>query len=493
MSETFASPYQHVFQILFKRSIRPVSFVGIAVLAVLFASDPCLGREKSSAPNIVLILADDLGFNQIGAYGDTPIKTPQLDRLAEHGVRFTQAYAGGPVCSPSRVSLFTGRDARLMRDTSNGARLKPSDVTIPRVLKYAGYDTALFGKYSIGEQMGANDPLALGFDTWFGMYLIIEGHRQYPTFLWRDGQKLRIAENEGGKRTVYAQERFTDEAINYINEDHDNPFFVMLCYSSPHAELAVPDQYSSPYVDVLPKQPYLGMTADPADRDRYARYYPDPVEHPHAVLAGMVTALDDYIGRILDALRAKGELDNTLVIVTSDNGPHEEGGADPELTRAAEPYRGRKRDLYDGGIHVPMICHWPAQIKSGRVDDTPWAFADMLPTLADVADVDLDRVARVKTNGQSVAGRLRDDPQTMPERMLYWEYSQQIGDPNSGVLGNVYQAARRGPWKAVRYGPDAPVELYNLDDDPSETRELSKEQSEIYREFVSQFKHRGRK
>ncbi|QDU88521.1 Arylsulfatase [Pirellulimonas nuda] len=469
-----------------RRSIA--ACLGLAVCGVLAERSPAATAEPSSGhpPNIVLIVADDLGFNQIGAYGDTPIRTPNLDRLAAAGVRFTQAYAGGPVCSPSRVSLFTGRDGRLMGDCSNGVQLQELDVTIPMVLKLAGYDTALFGKYSIGGQMGITDPLAKGFDTWFGMYSILEGHRQYPTFLWRDGVKQRIVENEAGRRGVYAQEKFTDEAIDYINQQHAAPFFAMLCYSSPHAELAVPQQYSRPYESEMPAAPYLGTHAK-TGQDRYARYYPDAVAHPHATLAGMVTALDDYVGRIMAALQAKGVADNTLMIFTSDNGPHEEGGASPEYFRAAAPYRGIKRDLYDGGIHVPMICSWPARITKGRVDDTPWAFADMLPTLADVAGVQLEDVPRLSTNGVSIKGLLGDRPRPPTERTLYWEFSEQVGDPNSGVLGKTYQAARRNQWKAVRYGRDASTELYDVIADPGETHDLAAAEPALHQEFLQLF------
>ncbi|MHC4996526.1 MAG: sulfatase-like hydrolase/transferase, partial [Planctomycetota bacterium] len=208
-----------------------------------------LGFQADSAekPNIVFILADDLGFNQIGAYGDTPIQTPHLDRLADEGVLFTQAYAGNTVCSPSRVSLMTGRDGRLMENNSNTVQLQEIDVTVAHVLKHAGYDTALFGKYSIGSQMGVTDPQAMGFDTWYGMYSILEGHRQYPQILWRDGQKIRIEENAGGRRGLYAQAAFTDEAIEYIGRERENPFFVFLSYSSPHAELAAPEEFVRMY------------------------------------------------------------------------------------------------------------------------------------------------------------------------------------------------------------------------------------------------------
>lgn len=437
-------------------------------------------------PNIIFILADDLGFNQLGCYGDTPIKTPNLDRLAGRGIRFTQAYAGNTVCSPSRVSLFTGRDGRLMANNSNTVQLRDIDVTIGHVLKHAGYDTALFGKYSIGSQMGVTDPLAMGFDTWYGMYSILEGHRQYPHILWRDGKKLRIEANEGGKKGAYAQELFTQEAINYISEPRENPFFVFLAFSSPHAELGAPAEYVKQYEGQFAETAYSGMsTGSPSDK--YAWYYPERVEKPHATLAAMVTALDTYVGRIVATLEAQGKLDDSLIVFSSDNGPHDEGGGDPTFFKASAPFKGMKRDVYDGGIHVPMIVHWPAAITRPRVDDTPWAFADVLPTLADVAGVSLHSVPRVKTNGVSIGTLLRDEPGTLPPRTLYWEFGKQAGDPNSGIVGEVFQAARRGKWKAVRYGLDAPTEIYNIVADPGETRELSKSVPEIHREFVELF------
>ncbi|TWU42359.1 sulfatase-like hydrolase/transferase [Novipirellula artificiosorum] len=444
------------------------------------------GGQPAEKPNVVFILADDLGFNQIGVYGDTPIKTPHLDSLARSGIRFTQAYAGNTVCSPSRVSLFTGRDGRLMENNSNTVQLKEIDVTIADVLKHAGYDTALFGKYSIGSQMGVTDPLAMGFDTWYGMYSILEGHRQYPPFLWKDGRKLRIESNEGGNQGAYAQELFTKQAVEYIGQDRKNPFFVLLAFSSPHAELAVPKKYSAPYEATFAPRPYLGMsTGTPSDK--YAWYYPTPVPNPDATLAGMVTALDDYVGQIVAVIQAKGIAEKTLIFFTSDNGPHDEGGGDPKFFRASQPYKGMKRDVYDGGIHVPMIVSWPGTISKPRVDDTPWAFADVLPTLAELADVSLNQVPRVKTNGVSIAGLLRNEPSSIPDRTLYWEFGKQAGDPNSGIIGEVYQAARRGSWKAVRYGLDAPVELYDLERDPRESQDLKEKRPEIHQEFVDLF------
>ena len=441
-------------------------------------------QVDNKKPNIIFILTDDLGFNQVGAYGNTPIKTPNLDALASNGIRFDQAYAGNTVCSPSRVSLFTGRDGRLMDNNSNTVELTHKDVTLAHVLKYADYDTTLIGKYSIGQQMGVTDPLAMGFDTWFGAYSILEGHRQYPQILWRDGQKIRIKENEGGRKGAYAQRLFTDEAIKYIEQKRSNPFFMMLTYTSPHAELGVPAEFSRQYE--FPEKRYVGMSNGKAE-NAYTPYYPEAVEKPNAVLAGMVSALDHYVGEIIATLEKQGQLENTIIVFTSDNGPHKEGGASPEFFKASAPYRGTKRDLYDGGIHVPMIVHWPAKIKKARVDNTPWLFADVLPTLADIAGVDLNVVPRVSTNGVSIKGLFQDKPVPMAERVLYWEFSEQVGDPNSGVIGKTYQAARKGNWKAVRYGADAPLEVFNIIKDPSESRNLASQQPKISKEFFDLF------
>jgi arylsulfatase A-like enzyme len=456
------------------------------LVGIFFATADATEPKGFEAPNIIWIMADDLGFNQLGCYGDTPIKTPNLDRMAAEGIRFTQAYAGNTVCSPSRVSLFTGRDGRLMENNSNTVQLRDIDVTFATVLKHAGYDTALFGKYSIGSQMGVTDPLAMGFDTWYGMYSILEGHRQYPTMLWRDGVKVRIPENEGGRQQIYAQQRFTEEAIDYINQPHEQPFLVTLMFSSPHAELAAPQKYIKPYEEAFEEEPYTGMkTGHPSDK--YAWYYPTPVQKPRATMAAMVTALDDYVGDIITTLRTKGIADNTLIFFTSDNGPHDEGGGDPEFFHASDPYQGMKRDVYDGGIHVPMIAYWPRQITIPRVDSTPWAFADVLPTLAELAGVSLSDVPRVKTNGTSIAGLLSDTPVTIPQRTLYWEFGKQAGDPNSGIVGEIFQAARRGPWKAVRYGQDADVEIYNLDIDAGESNDVANQHPMVRQEFQELF------
>lgn len=352
--------------------------------------------EKSQKPNIILILVDDLGFNQLGCYGETPIQTPNLDKLASKGIR------------------------------------------------------------------------------------------QYPQILWRDGKIIRIPENEGGNEAAYAQELFTRETIKYIKGRDKNPFFILLAYSSPHAELAAPEKYIRQYDGQFKETPYTGMsTGRPSDK--YARYYPTPIEKPKATLAAMITALDDFVGQIVEVPEEQGLADNTLIFFTSDNGPHNEGGADPQFFQAAAPYKGIKRDLYDGGIHVPMIAHWPNGITKSRADATPWAFADVLPTLAELAGVPLTSVPRLRSNGVSIRQLLKDEPTPLPERTLYWAFGKQAGDPNSGIVGTVHQAARRGKWKAVRYGQEGPVELYDIIADPGETTDLSERHPHLHKEFVELF------
>ncbi len=445
-------------------------------------------NASSEKPNILFILTDDLGFNQVGAYGQSQINTPTLDALAAEGIQFTQAYAGSTVCSPSRVSLFTGRDGRELHDNSNMIKLRAHDVTFAHVLKEAGYDTGLFGKYSIGQNndLAETGPLKMGFDTWYGMDHILEGHRQYPTFLWEDDKKITVTANLDGKKGAYAQKKFTEETIDFIRQDRDAPFFAFLAYTSPHAELAAPKEFVDEYSGKFEETPYTGMaTGEPADM--YATYYPEPVEEPNTTMAAMITAMDTYIGEILDVLEEEGLADNTIIFFSSDNGPHDEGGADPDFFEASKPYKGMKRELYDGGIHVPMIVRWRAGIKRPRIDETPWAFADVLPTFADLADVSLSSIAGVNTNGVSIAQILNDSPQPIPDRLMYWEFGKQAGDPNSGVIGQVMQAARRGDWKAVRYDLDKPVELYNITDDPGETNDLAATNPEMIESFFRLF------
>lgn len=431
----------------------------------------CTTTENSQAtpPNIVFILADDLGYGQLGVNGQSRIETPHIDLLAAQGVQFTQAYSGGTVCSPSRVSLMTGRDSRLLHDNSNSIKIREQDVTLAHVLQRGGYETALIGKYGIGHQIGVNDPLKMGFDEWYGLVTNVEAHRQYPEFLYRNNVKVPIEANANGARSAYAQELFTTEAQSFIKKNREKPFFLFLSYTTPHAELAAPEQFYSRYRDQFEEVPYAGMS-DGKEDTIFERFYPQTVEQPNATMAAMVTALDAYVGDISESLKEAGVEDNTIVIFTSDNGPHAEGGADPDYFDASQPYRGMKRDLLDGGIHVPMIVRWPDAIEAGRVNHAPWAFWDLLPTFAELSGVSLDSVPGVQTNGVSVLELFKHQDAVLPERILYWEFARELGDAGAG--GSPYQAARFGDWKAVRYGPAAPMELFNVVSDPEERRNL---------------------
>ena len=444
----------------------------------------------TDAPNVIFILVDDMGYGQLGVTGHPIIKTPNIDKLANDGILFTQAYSGSTVCSPSRISLMTGKDVGELHSNANTIKLRPQDKTLAHMMSGAGYKTALFGKYGIGTTFGKTDPMTMGFQSWYGLLHNITAHRQFPTMMFRDNDMEFVAPNVGGAEGAYAQRLFTDAAVDYI-QDHntDDPFFMLLSYTSPHAELAAPEEFVAPYSGKFNEEFYVGLS-DPDNKPLYADYYPKPVAEPGATQAGMVAALDAYIGEVMDTLETKGIADNTLVFFTSDNGPHEEGGADPIEIRASAPYRGGKRDLYDGGIHVPMIAHWPAKIKTGRVDDTPMAFADILPTLADLSNAPQAAMKGLSPNGTSVLPIMVNPEAELEERVLYWEFAQQLGDPNSGVVGTVKQAARRGDWKIVRLREDAEMEVYNIVKDKSESKNLASDYPELANEFETMFNAR---
>lgn len=463
---------------------------GEAVDSATSAKQSTRLTTPADAPNVLFILVDDMGYGQLGVTGHPIIKTPNIDKLAENGILFTQAYSGSTVCSPSRISLMTGKDTGALHSNANTIKLRPQDKTLAHMMGNVGYNTALFGKYGIGTTFGKTDPMTMGFHTWYGLLHNVTAHRQFPIMMFRDNDMQFIGPNKGGAEEAYAQELFTDAAVDYIDSYEDNnPFFMLLSYTSPHAELAAPEEFVAPYSGKFDENYYTGMS-DPENAPLFAEYYPKPVAEPNATQAGMVAALDAYIGEVMTALDKKGMAENTLVFFTSDNGPHEEGGADPIAIRASAPYRGGKRDLYDGGIHVPMIAHWPAKIKEGRVSNTPMAFADILPTLADLADAPKSAMDGLNPNGTSVLPVIINPDAEIPERVLYWEFAQQLGDPNSGVVGTVKQAARRGNWKIIRLREDAPIELYNIIADKSESKNLAADYPEIAQEFETMFNER---
>lgn len=454
-------------------------------LAKPASAEPAFAAD-APRPNVLLILLDDLGYGQLGFTGHEIIETPHIDQLARDGARFANGYAGSTVCSPSRISLLTGRDTSRLWSAANTIALRPHDRTLAHVLQHAGYRTALFGKFGVGTQFGQTDPLVMGFDHWVGLLHNVQAHRQHPKFLFVDNEMKFLADNLGDRREGYAQRIFTDAALAFLNEQTDaQPFFAFVSYTSPHSEMYAPEEFVAPYRGRFQETPYNGL-AGPTPADQFPQYYPEPIEEPNAVQAGMVAALDAYIGELLASLEERGLAENTLVILSSDNGPHSEGGGDPVGLAAAGPFRGGKRDLTEGGIHVPLVIRWPAAVEAGRVIEDPVHFADVLPTLADLAGVP-EASAALGANGHSLAPLLTDKGAALPERMLYWAFQRQLGDPNSGTVGVIQQAGRIGHWKALRIRESDPVQLYDLRNDPGEATDLAAKHPEVAADFTQRF------
>jgi arylsulfatase A len=450
-------------------------------------------KQAAPRPNVVLILLDDLGYGQLGFTGHPVIRTPNIDRLAAQGTIFTNGYAGGTVCSPSRISLMTGRDASRLSSAANDILLRPKDRTIAHVLGDAGYDTALFGKFGVGNRFGSTDPMTMGFGHWVGVLHNVEAHRQYPPFLYRDNEVQFVRANVAGAKGAYAQRLFTDAALSWLNtRTSDKPFFAYLSYTSPHSEMAAPEEFVAPYRGKFPETPYKGK-AGPTPESQFPDYYPEAIDQPNAVQAGMIAALDAYIGEVLAKLDERGLAQNTIVILSSDNGNHAEGGGDIIGQMGRGPYRGGKRDLTEGGIHVPFVIRWPGakrgETQSGIRNATPVHFADILPTLAELAGAP-DVAQKIDSNGTSLAGLLTGKSSALPDRMLYWTFARQLGDPNSNVIGKIEQAGRMGQWKAMRADSESPIRLYDLSRDPGEKTDVAKKHPKIVAEFTRRFSER---
>ena len=420
-------------------------------------------------PNIIFILADDLGYGDLGINGQKLIKTPNIDRLAAEGVRFTQFYAGTSVCAPSRSALMTGHHTghTYIRgnkgvDPEGQQPLADSVVTMAEILKKAGYTTAAFGKWGLGPVGSEGDPNQQGFDRFYGYNCQSLAHRYYPNHLWDNGKKIVLAENENLLKTSqYGPDLIQQQALGFVkNNDPKKPFFLFLPYTLPHAELLVPnDSIFQYYKGKFAEKPYKGADYGPnANVGGYASQ-----AYPRATFAAMVTRLDRYVGQLLATLKEKGLDQNTLIIFSSDNGPHREGGADPVFFNSGGGFRGFKRDLYEGGIREPMIARWPGTIKPGTQNEHVGAFWDLLPTFAELAGTK----APAGIDGISFVSALTGKGTQKKHAFLYWEFHEQGGK----------QAVRQGNWKAVRLNAAGnttqPVELYDLAKDPAETTNVA--------------------
>jgi len=436
--------------------VKPLVGALFACAAMWAADAP--GAEQ---PNIIFILADDLGYGDLGCYGQKVIQTPCLDRMAAEGMRFTDCYAGSTVCAPSRCVLMTGYHTGHARVRGNArVPLLPEDVTVAELLKQAGYGTGIIGKWGLGEPDTTGIPNRQGFDFWFGYLNQRHAHNYYPAFLWRNEEKFPL-KNEvnytlggrnvapGGvatKRVQYSHDLFAAEALRFVEQHRRGPFFLYLAFTIPHAN----NEAGNRGMEV----PDFGIYAD--------RDWPEP-QKGHAA---MITRMDTDIGRLFAKLKELGIDENTVVFFSSDNGPHHEGGGDHTFFHSSGPLKGCKRSMHDGGIRVPGIVRWPGRVKAGTVSDLPWYFADFLPTACELAGID----APDGLDGISIVPTLLGRGEQRRHEFMYWEFHE--GRSSS-------QAVRMGKWKAVRTAPSAPLQLYDLTTDIGEEHNIAAEHPEI--------------
>ncbi len=436
--------------------------------------------NQADRPNIIYILADDLGYGDLSCYGQKNFTTPNIDRLAQSGMRFTQHYSGSTVCAPSRSALMTGMHTghTFIRGNKEiqpeGQHPIPDDTFIlPEMLKQKGYTTGAFGKWGLGYPGSEGDPMNQGFDRFFGYNCQRLGHHYYPYHLWDNQDSIRLSANEGQQKGTYAPSLIHKKTLDFIEANKATPFFMYVASIIPHAELVAPEHVMEKYRGkYLPEKIYQG-TDDGPDY-RLGPY--ESQKESHAAFVAMIEILDKQVGEIIDKVEDLGIADNTIIIFTSDNGPHTEGGADPEYFDSNGPLKGTKRDLYEGGIRVPMIVKWPAQIKAQSTSDHISAFWDIFPTLAEITDAKKP----AQLDGISFLPTLSGKPQT-PHDYLYWEFHERGGR----------QAIRRGDWKAVKYNvlkqPDRPMELYNLSKDVGEADNVAPKHPEVVQEMQGLF------
>ncbi len=448
-----------------------MKFSILLLLSMLaFAANTSFARDPSQPTNLIWIMADDLGYGDLGCYGQQVIVTPQLDKMAREGMRFTQFYSGATVCAPSRSVLMTGMHHGHTRVRGNAGQKNPiaqalrqDDVTVPKVLKQAGYRTALIGKWGLGDVGPAETglPRKQGFDEFFGYLSQIHAHNHFPEFLWRNEERVSlpnvvtpVGDNGGGYTVdgkVFADDLFADEAIQFVKANRSNPFFLYWCMVIPHA--------NNERTKELKNGAHVPDFGPYADKD-----WPDPDRGQ----AAMISRLDSYVGRMMTTLKETGLADNTLVIFTSDNGPHDESNHNLARFNPAGPLTGIKRSLTDGGIRVPCIAWWPGTIQPNIESKHVAYFGDWMATAAELAKSKTpdgcDSISFVPTLvGQS-------DKQVTHD-FLYWEFHE----------GGFKQAAiYQGRWKGIRIGtPDAPVVLYDQLTDIAEKTNVAAEHPEI--------------
>lgn len=433
--------------------------------------------EVGRKPNIVYIIADDLGYGDLGCYGQQLIKTPNIDRLAREGMLFTQHYAGCTVSAPSRSALITGMHTGHCPIRGN-KEIEPegqyplplNTYTLAKMLKTGGYVTGCFGKWGLGYPGSEGSPESQGFDEFFGYNCQRMAHNYYPHYLWHNQEKVCLSGNDGYKEEQYSHNLIQGQALKFMEINKDKPFFAFLTYVIPHAELVNPaDSILAEYENKFPEKAYVGVDDGPD----YKKGGYGSTPHPKADFAAMVTRFDAYVGEVVNHIKALGLDENTMIIVTSDNGPHREGGADPDFFKSYGPLRGVKRDMYEGGIRVPMIVRYPGKVKAGSVTHHVSAFWDVMPTLAELTQT----VPYERTDGISFLPTLLGKGKQREHDYLYWEFHE-----SGGKI-----AVRKDNWKAITLNvldPERRVtELYNLSEDLHEDNNVASLYPEIVREL----------
>lgn len=465
---------------MIKRSLLLLVIVGFNLAA-------CKGRWQIAKteelveikkPNIIYVLADDLGYGDLSLTGQDKFDTPNIDKLAADGMVFTQHYSGATVCAPSRSALLTGMHTghtvirRNKAVQPEGQYPLPADTyTLAEMLKESGYKTSVYGKWGLGFPGSEGDANMQGFDELYGYNCQRIAHNYYPYHLWYNQEKIILKGNEDQGQEVYAPDLIHDKALDFIEENKNNPFFMLYASPLPHAELLLPEEYMEKYKGKLnPEIKHEGVDDGP----KYKNGGYGSQEFPHAAFAAMVNHLDSQVGELVKKLEELRITDNTLVVFTSDNGPHREGGADPDYFNSNGIYKGYKRDLYEGGIHVPMIAKWPNKIKPGSTSDHISAFWDIMPTLADITGQKLN----ITTDGISLLPTLLGYESQKQHEYLYWEFHEKGGRI----------AIRSGKWKGVKYNvlkkPTQRIELYDLEKDPSEANNLAGQFPDIVQELT---------
>lgn len=432
-------------------------FISVLVITCLLCFD--LSAQNNQKPNIIIILADDLGWGDVGFNGQQKIKTPNLDRMSKEGIKFNQFYAGSAICAPSRASLLTGVNTahahiRGLADwtVDKQVDLLDEEVTLAEELKRAGYKTAIIGKWGMDEGAGTGMANKQGFDYFFGYKTHKEAHHYYPEYLWENDKKINFPNNKTAETEgEYSNDLFTEKAISFIGQNRSLPFLLYLPFTIPHNEITVPEDSKRQYEQLdWQKRPM-----------KQGHYYHDP--EGNTAYAGMVSRLDGYVGKIQSELRRLKIDQNTLIIFTSDNGPTFDDG----FFNSNGPYRGRKSQLYEGGIIEPSFAVWPNVIVKHSETSTPLAFWDILPTLCEIAGVAPSK----NIDGISFLSELegKSNP-SLQSRFLYWE----INPPASGPS----QAVRWGKWKALKFW-EKPMELYDLSIDPEESSDVAKDNPSV--------------